>query len=126
MITDSLLKLCVRRAVNNVIAVEKILGLYYNYADKTITFDLVVSKKLEDEELEEARIAQTELLADFPDGEIRKFVINQYLVCDDDGQTEKMISGERFYESNEMKRREEYGEVQAYKLIDSEKAEMEN
>lgn len=126
MIDNSVLELCVKRAVNILTAIDKVLALYYNYAEKMLTFDLIVTKKLEDDELEEARIAQTELLADFPDGEIKVFIINQYRATDGtERTTHNVISGELFYESDEMKRRRSNGMIKGYAFIDSEKAEME-
>lgn len=126
MITNTILKPFIESAVNNVLAINKILAVYYNFVDKELSFSVVVSSDLNQEELEEIRIAQTELLADFPDGEIEIFKINQYFVTDiAGGDAQTKISGDLFYKSDEMNKLELKGEVRGYKLFDSEKSEIQ-
>ena len=111
------LKASVERAISELAELKKIQAIYYEYEYPTLSFHLVVSEKLMDDEVEEARVAQTEVLSDFPDREIDVFIINQYLMSNDEGTVSK-IKGELIYKSNKM-----IEEVKGYKLIDTEKAE---
>jgi len=120
MINNSILKPYIDRAVNNLIVINKVLALYYDYSNKTLVFNIVVSDKLDEDEVEEARVAQTEVLSDFPDREIEIFIINQYLMSND-GDTVSKIKGELIYKRDKMTE-----EVKGYKLIFNEKAQFED
>lgn len=125
MITLNILKPYIDNAISELKKIDKVLSLHCDFGDKVLTFNLVISHKLDEEELEEARIAQTEVLAAYPDGEIQVFKIDQYVVSDDVQDSKTVITGEVFYQSDEMIRREQRGGLRGYKLIDSEKAEFE-
>lgn len=125
MITLKELKPDINNAISELKKIDKVLALHCDFGDKVLIFNLVISHKLDEEELEEARIAQTEILAAYPDGEIQVFRIDQYVVSDDVQDSKAIIIGEVFYKSDEMIKREQRGELRGYKLVDSEKAEFE-
>ena len=124
MLDLSRLQTSIKRAINELVELKKVLAIYYGYEYPTLSFHLVSSEKLTDDEIEEARVAQTEVLSDFPDGEIEIFIINQYLVSNDD-ETVSKVKGELIYKDDEMTEKEKQGKIKGYKLIDTEKAEAE-
>ena len=63
----------VRRAISGAIKIKKIILVNYNYLDTILTLYICVSEKLSENEMEELYVATTEILADFPDGELTDF-----------------------------------------------------
>lgn len=118
------LKTSIKRAISELVELKKVRAIFYEYEHPTLSFNLIVSEKLNDDEIEEARVAQTEVLSDFPDGVMEIFIINQYLISNDDDAVPE-VKGNLIYSIDEIMEKENQGKIKGYKLIDAEKAEAE-
>lgn len=78
-IDNDILEPFVKRSVYEVARLDKVVSIYFDYREKLLTFYVLVSQGLTDEEFEEIRVAQSEVLADFPYGEIEAFRIFECL-----------------------------------------------
>lgn len=55
----------------------KILKMNYTHSGKSLIYQVIISEKLTDEELEDLRVSQTEVFSAFCDGQLLRFVIQE-------------------------------------------------
>lgn len=69
---------------------SKIIRIYSSFESGVLLYSVIVTEKLSDEEFEELRVAQTEVLASFPDGEIKEFIIREFQISPEEGTQHTM------------------------------------
>jgi len=91
----------IKRAISDV-PLDHFLILSFEINDEKLIFNVLVNEKANEDDFENLRIAQTEVLADFPDGEITEFQLNFYRIIDNKGTS--IFPGNILYASKSIEK----------------------